>query len=438
MDFTEHFQLLKLGQGDNLSANGYQFTGSDRERIDDILFLATSGHHHDGTVIGGATAPTVNPNPTESATDGALPAGETLYYETTVVHNGIESQPSPVGSVTISDALGTPTVPTAARLVSGGILEPGTYWYAVTAYRTSSTLETLPSPSAIANLPSSAGNNQVVRLTLPDLPSTADGLNLYRRIPGSTSYNFLVSIPAPSPGDTYDDTGSVVADCERLLPFSDTSGASHSVQVTRPDTWVGGDTWRVYRTFVSSDWTNTLLVTGLTATTYTDLGATPSIGAPPDADVTIVNPDPVNLDTETQGFLPASKLDVHAHLLTFFEAGAATLGQLGNEWMSMFNTCMIDSSILYLGAGATPAVTDLIVTLQTWNGSSWDDVTSWSIAATSTTPTLTPALAITVDQLDRYRMNVTQIGGGANTDVDVTVALKVLAPERALTTVLFP
>lgn len=307
---TPHYGFRRLTQGDSLSMNGYQFTDSDRLLLDKLLNLALEEHKHTGSSIG-SDAPTDGLDLNYEDSGGFMPPSvEVKYVYTLVDDNGLESPPSPEVSFTTPAAMTPPDAPSTS-VEDGGLLQTGVWLYVLTAWRGPNTNETLAQNYASANVPS-PGNGKVT-LELPELPSTAEGFNVYRRSPNSGRYLFLKSInmDVATPPTVFVDDGTLAEDCVRGLPTVGSFSSVGKMTVTLPGATPNipvGWKWRLYRTYTSS-WGRSFVAEGTSVdVSIVDLGGTADWGSPPSGTV-ITFPSKINLENaeEVQGRLPMGR-----------------------------------------------------------------------------------------------------------------------------------
>lgn len=297
---TQHYNLTKLDPTESIHSGRGRFASDDRDTIDQALYNAVQ-HKHVGST--GSNAPATPLTLSLSTTGGTIPAATTVRYKYTFTDplTG-ETQASPETVVTTPDPLIAPSAPTASLQSIGGTLEPGQYFYVLTAYQGASTVETKAlNPLAIL-VPAGTSTNEVT-LNLPTLPAGATGFNVYRRAPNEARYSFLAS----TADATYVDGG--VVSTSRSIPTHNTTSATNSITVTVGESPASGQTWTLYRSY-SADFTSSRLV-GLTSvdTTYTDIGANTQSASPPSASIT--NPSKIQLTggAEVQGVLPKTMME---------------------------------------------------------------------------------------------------------------------------------
>jgi hypothetical protein len=293
--------LIHLYLGEALRTDDCAFTDRNISTIAAHLRRIAT-HRHDEEVIAGDEAPDAPGLGVSASVDGAFVDNSTIHYRVAKVVDGFESPASTAVSVTTPETLPVPATPTAAvSATSGGSLAAGVYQYAIAAYRDHTTLESAPSASASVNLGVPNGNDQIVTITLPGLVGGVTGYNIYRRSPGSTTFNFLASQPSATP---YVDDGSVTASAERLIPFEDHS-AYNAIEVTL-DALDPGEKWRLYRTSLEEEWGASFLVeleSGFTSP-YVDTGGATGDGSPTTAVISFTNPGKILLESEVTGVLP--------------------------------------------------------------------------------------------------------------------------------------
>lgn len=305
VEHTDHYGFVILSDGD-LSPEGYAFVGRDRVNMDRLIYLGAEGHRHTGEPSA-VNAPTLSPDLTLDVTVGSLPPSTRVYYRHTYVDDdGIETSPSDVVWIDTPAAIAEPGAGTLEFADTGGTLPPGTFMYEFTAYKDFATLETTPGAGASITIPyNGATQTNVITLTLPAVPSGADGLNVYRKDPNGIGYRFLTSIAAGP--TTFDDDGSIAKDPDRPPPTANTTQSTNSVLVELAEALPATYSWRLYRTFDQDDWGVSFLaqITGPTED-YTDDGAGTSVGEPPTSGSAPGSPDKIILTDglEVQGILP--------------------------------------------------------------------------------------------------------------------------------------
>lgn len=441
--YTDRWRLSILGPGDSLSAEGYKAVDADRRLLDRLLAYATEGHHHSG-LTGQDRTPVAGPTLALQISGGGMPSGIRYFYAFTVVDDtGNESAASPSIPVNTPGAIGIPTAPALAYLTGAGSLQPGTYSYVVSAYKTINGLETKAVNSAAITIPGTSPANSV-QLTLPPLPLGATGLNIYRKTPSGMHYLYIDSVLAPANGDTWTDDGTIAGDCDRSLPATNRTSNTNSVIVTfpgatpdLPDGW----SWRIYRTQNPSNWTRSYLTeivpigaTPYTPLEYTDLGGATRVGGPPSAAQLINEPAKIVLTdaTEVTGTLPPGRLTV-PHVVTFTEPGPVTPGEGSFVWVCPFDQADLVHARAYLGPTSTPAVTAVIVdvnasrpsqSMAAWtsvfdNGPNRPSIPVGESAGEPSVPSIRH-----LEAGDALTIAVDQSGGGATpTDENLTVSV---------------
>ncbi len=279
--FTSHFGFQKLNQGDVASTNSWKFSDADRDLLDRLLW-GMFGRTYT------SLDPSVAPDLTLTTSGGSIPAGATVLYEYTLVNSiGLETAPSPIGSVSTAAAISAPGPPSISYAATGGSLLPGEYFYALSSYKDVSTSETKVFDSAHVTVQAGTTTNSI-SMTMPTLPSGATGFNIYRRKPGAPQFVFLASTTASS----YTDDGSVPEDPNRITPASNTTAAANQVTIALPGalTLDPGMTWKIYRTYISGAWSNSLVHhvveettegSGVIRRNWVDVGAPTEIAEPP-------------------------------------------------------------------------------------------------------------------------------------------------------------
>jgi hypothetical protein len=449
-DYTSHFQLQKLYQGDSFSTNGQQYTSIDRDTIDRLLYLGAEGHHHDGA---GATSedPTAPPDLALDQTAGYLPAGNRISYVYTFVDpSGAETAPSPITYLDLPAQASTPVGPVGAADITAGSLQPGGYFYELSIYTGTTTNETPASPPVYVTL-SVTGQ---IDLTLPLLSSGGDGFNVYRLAPAEGSYTYLASIDmtgASPPSDWLDD-GTYTNDPNRLAPTANTTQAQNNITVTVPGAPLAGWTWNLYRTVVDGVWTNSLLAqistlddSGNLILVYQDLGLATGVGAPPAASTTVGSPTKVLLTAgaEVEGILPATMVEGGSTLsggtptaITFVFTGSIAASTGIACWVCPFTLANINTVICSLGRGSMPAVQAVVVDVLKGTGAT----PTYSSIYSGATPNPHPIVSVgqqvgasappNITNLalgDTLSVDILHAGGGTiPTDHDLTVTIEIL------------
>lgn len=451
---TDHYGLITLEGGESLSTNGYQFTNADRQRIDQLLWLGAEGHHHTGAV-GSIQEPASGPTLTLQTTGGSIPAGTRVYYRISYVDsNGLESVSSAESFIDTPDPIDSPGAPSLAYSTTGGVLAPGVYYYALTAYVDASIAETMVGPTTYIQVPITTHTN-LVTLTLPSLPAGATGFNVYRRAPGQTKYFYLASVDmtVATPPLTYVDSGSVEEDCDRSLPTKNSTNSSNSVIVTHSGATPAvpvGYTWKVYRTYVNTNWQNSLLAwvveyvsesSTIITPTYTDVGASTTTGSPLDISQVTDSPSRVLLTNgaEVQGALPGAMVGGFLFEKSFFFPGLVQAIPGESTWAVPFEEVEIVGVICSLGRGSTPVGQAVIADVVVSSGVtpvSWTSV----FALTADRPTVPVGQTVGAYALatagtttrrlvrgDTLSADVAQAGGGATPgDEDLNISVFML------------
>ena len=445
---TDHYGLITLTGGESFSADGYKFTDADRDLIDNLLYLGAEGHRHTGAA-GSITEPTLPPTLSLSTTGGTIPSGTRVFYKYSYVNaRGEESKASPEAFVDTPAAVQEPGPPTLTTASTGGVLQGGNYYYVLSAYVGSSIAETRAVSSAYITIPITTQTNKNT-LTFPSTPAGATGFNIYRRKPGQTKYFWLTSVNmnVATPPTTYVDTGAVLEDCDRTLPVRNTTNSTNSVTISQPGATPAvpvGYSWRVYRTYVSGNYVNSLLAwvveyisessTVVTPTTL-DVGASTSSGTPATVSTLVGNPSKVLLTDleEVQGTLPPSA-SVFTFPVTFHFGGPLAVTQGSLTWRCPFPNAEIAWCEAYLGRGFSPVAQAVIVDVNkaaAATNPSYSTIYSTqanrpSVAVGAQVGTKTTPNTTTLARGDLLTVDVDQIGGGAtpgDRDLSVTVYL---------------
>ena len=435
---TSHYGLKKLTANDTFSSDGYKFTDADRDQMDALLYLGAEGHHHTGASTG--TGPTLAPSLTLSSTGGTLAAGVTYYYVYTYVNEyGQESTASPVASQATPALVDYPDAAILSTTTTGGSLVPGPYYYVLSAYQTSNTVETRALNPSFITVPVGTSTNKIT-LTLPDLPSGATGFNVYRKKPGGLGFFYVTSIDmnVATPPTRFDDTG-LSDDCNRTLPNVNSTNSTSKIEVCLPGatpTVPAGYTWKIYRTTASGQYTNSLLVWVSTETIpgtvdacYEDTGTVVGTGTPPVYDQFTTSPSKVLLTdaAEVQGTLPMGLVSGYPFIVEFHFAGVLSTGSKPYIWICEFPNFYVVNVRLTLMTAPTSTYTMVDVN----KGPSSATPTFTTIFTTQANrPTLPSGqkrgvVAVpdvrTFVQGDAMTFDIDQAGGGSPADLKVLV-----------------
>lgn len=371
MTYTQKYGLKKLNVGETISDDSYKFSDADRDTTDLLLYLGAEGHHHSGGV-GGDTTPTQALTLAVVTTSGTLPAGRRVFYKYTLVDpTGGESAGSPEAFTDTPSQVGPPGKPTLSSATTGGTLLPGNYYYVLSAY-TGTVGSNFESQALNPEYILVGGNSDTntITVTLPTLPSGAGGFNVYRQAPNGPGYFYVTSVDMTggSPPTTVVDTG-IAPNCDRTRPLTNTTRQSNSIILTLPTALPSGWQWRVYRSFVVNDYSNSLLTTSATSP-ITDTGAATGFGQPPVQGVSIGSPAKILLtnNAEVQGKLPMSAISAFPYILNFTMLGEVFVMQGSSVWICEFPKATIMGVRAALGRGTTPASTNLRVDVNVGSG----------------------------------------------------------------------
>lgn len=409
-----------------------KFASADRYQMDAMLWAAAT-HRHDGATIAAATAPSdALVSLAEVFAGGYLPSEADIHYRWSVVSAaGIESPASPPVTITTGGKIATPAAPPSVAVnYTGGSCYPGPWMYRVTAWRGTFNADTIGSPAVVANLFLANGEEQTIILELPELPDLADGFNIYRQVPGSTNMQYLTSIldgawDLISGTPVFIDTGGPSELPERSLSSVDGSGLPSRVDLSVASVPTG-EKIRLYRSYVAGKWANTFigeLEPGVLS--HPDLGGGSDPGTPLETSSSYSNPGQVDLGTETDGILAYGRIQAAPAAIGFSAPGATALGVAGGEQALPYLNARVVSVTAALAAGAVPDVDDLVFDVEVLDG-------TWQVLVPDVTiPVGNDIVHVDIDEADvvelargaRLRCNVTQIGGGGNTDTDLRVDL---------------
>lgn len=446
-DYTFNYELYMLGSGDSASDDDYKFGTTDRLLIDALLKQGAETHRHTGA--SGSTEDLDAPTLTLETEDGSIRAERDVFYRVTLVNSdGLEQGISPVGYVSTPTRVSDPPAPTLESASSGGTLSAGNYFYALSAYTTLNTFESTATNSAYINLAS--GTSNVITLSLPSLPTGAEGFNVYRRAPGQTQYYYLTSIDmsVATPPTEYDDDGSVAIDSTRTKPFTNNTYSTNKITVTYPGATPSvpdGYTWRIYRSYSNTDWSRSLLadvtdtVSGDVVTEYEDTGEATTEGAPPQSILAVDQPSQVDLEdgNEVQNRLPMGNVTAFPFQITFAHSG--TLSAITGEfvWVCEYPAAKIISCRAALGVDSTPASQDVIIDVNRYDSQAATPTLSTIYATQANRPKVEVGEQIgeatvpdfqALVQGDYLTIDIDQDGGGATpTDENLTFTITGLA-----------
>jgi hypothetical protein len=378
MGTTPRYHLTTMGPGDTFSADSYKYTDGDRRLLELLGYLGAEGHHHTGAagVVNSPVAPAVSLD----ATEGTLPGGTRIYYKVTLVDpDGLESDGSVESYIDTPAALAPPAAPSLLVLPTGGTLQPGTRYYALSAYFPLSTQETTaPSPTPVTI---SSGSTNSVKVTRPTLPVGATGWNVYRRNPGEVDYFYVTSLLAAA--TEWIDDGSVASACDRRRPQTNQTNATNSVLVSlggaTPGLPAAGWTWKIYRTLTNASYVNSYLhhvveeteeASGITAISHIDTGGAAMAGQPPAAAPVIGSPTKVLLTggAEVQGVLPYANVAGVPVVVTFQFSGPVVAQDGTGVWTCEFPVFTILGVRATLGRNSVPAAQAVIADVKKWTG----------------------------------------------------------------------
>lgn len=448
---TPNFRFLVLEEGDDPYSKDRQFFVADRDKLDQLL-QRLSRHRHTGASDWPETpeAPSLT-LVTDPSAGGRIPAGVRLWYAVSLVNmeTGEESPVSDAVYIDTPEPVEPPDQPSLAWGSSGGTLQPGIYYYVISAWTGSSAYETQASPPAGIAIPTGEVTNRV-QIELPSPPVGADGFNIYRRKPGGQHYNYIasVSLDVPSPPSHFVDTG-LEEDCDRVAPRVNQTHTTNAVVVTYANEEVPWDhTWKIYRTVDDTSWASSLLTHVVEHTedeswiinpTFTDIGAATSTGSPVDTTVTFTEPDPIDLtdSLEVSGYLPMANVAGFPLSARWEFAGPVTPTVGTRQWVAPTD-CRVVTVDLSLAPGSVPASTPVLVDVvahRQWSGgSSVDEVVAQVEIPVGETVALSPEYLwdwIELQPGDSLTVDIVQSGGGATpTDYDLTVNVSLIAYGR--------
>lgn len=454
---TSHYGLTRLEGGESFSTDGYKYTNADRDTIDRLLYVMGESHHHLGSSVT-LTEPTIAPVLARSS-GGSIPAGTRVYYKYSYLSvRGEETKASPESFIDMPAAILEPGAPTLTQATTGGTLTPGDYYYVLSAYVGSSIFETRAINPIYITVPLGTITNKIT-LTYPSPPAGMSGWNIYRRAPGEMKYFYLTSV-ASGP-TTLVDTGSIAADCDRTIASLNTTNNNNKVTITLPGatpTVPVGYTWRIYRTFILSNYDNSTLKTVVeyTAETtprvvayYVDIGISTTSGKPLAVTVSTANPAKILLDsaTEVQGRLAPANIAGYPYMVQFSYSGTVATGTGTFVWYCEFDHAVIQGCRAVLGVGKSPASTSVIVDVNVGRSLAATPTALSTIYTTqSNRPTITVGnqfSTLTVPNRrtlllgDMLSVDIDQAGGGATpTDANMLVTVYLWVVSDKVTSVI--
>jgi hypothetical protein len=386
---TTHWGLQKLRAGDPLSTNDYAFTERNMDRLDTLLHRAIEHDHTGNTTT--VSDPTDPLDATLESTGGNIPGGRQVRYKFTWVDEyGAESSASPEVVVSTPSPISSPGQPTPTVSSSGGTLLPGNYFYALSAYKDANTNETPVGSRGYVTI-LSGSTNEIV-LTLPTLPSGADGFNVYRRAPGETAFSYLASVDmtVATPPTSYTDDGSTSPNCNRLPVNTNLTNSTNAITLEIPGATPvipEGYTWKIYRTYEAGNYATSLLAwvveetsegSGIITTEYVDVGIDTAGGTPPTTSELVDGPEKISLTDleEVQGTLPPY-YNVIPHVVTFAQSGVLEDGEGSFLWVCEFDEAEVQYVRCALGRNSV-ASSDVIVDVNRYESQAatpgWDTI----------------------------------------------------------------
>lgn len=446
MTTTPNFGLKVVRPGEDPLGDGMKFFSADRYTLDQLLFLALSGHHHDG-VTGINEPPADPPDLTLETTGGHIGAGVRVWYTHTLVNQatGMESGPAPAAFIDTPEPVSAPNAPTLVYGSGSGALIPGQYWYVLSAYTDVTTNESEATMSMSLVIPGPTSTNRMI-LTLPDLPAGATGFNVYRRRPGGRDFLYLdsVDMDVATPPDEYVDDGSVTEDCDRIAPTRNTTNSTNSVLV---EVFAGvvpvGFYWRLYRTVNENDWSASLIAdvvaetsegSGIITPELLDDGLATSGFEPPAGSYDYSSPSKINLTdgSEVDGVIPPSMVS-YPFVVTFAFPGELVVTEGATVWRNPFPFAEIISVSASLGRDRAPAADDVIVDVNRFGPADGFPAYTTIFTNPGDRPIVpvgtqfgvatSPDINLLVRD-DVLTVDVIQVGGGTTpTDEDLTVTI---------------
>jgi len=444
---TLNYGLTKLAPGDSLSANGYAFVDSDRDRIDGLLALGRE-HEHTGSAVSIAD-PTLAPTLVLDTASGALTAGQTWRYRYSYVDQfGSETTASPEATLATAAPVVSPGGVSLSSVTTGGSLAGGLYNYALTAYVDTSSRETRRGTVTAISMAFATITN-IITLALPSLPSGATGFNVYRRAPGEANYNFLASVDmsVATPPTEYIDNGTINPNCDRHPPISNSTNSQNNITVTLPGATPvvpAGATWRIYRSKTAGVWEATDLVSvtetvsdldPTVVTSYIDVGTPTGFKTAPEVSQIVGQPDKITLTNaaNVDGYLPPGLLTI-PYTITWQQKGTVIIDQALDMWRCPFDNAEIQEIAITLGDPSYAAASQYIITDVNYYSTNqatpgWTTVFTTQanrpeIPITEWFGLVTTPDVIALTKGDLLNWDIDQDGGGATpTDFDLTITI---------------
>lgn len=441
MGFTPRYHLTTMGPGESFSADGYKYTDADRRLLELLGYLGAEGHHHTGAP--GDSSTPVSPILALDTLPGTLPGGTRYYYKVTLVDpNGLESAPSAEVYIDTPAVLAPPAAPSLLVESTGGTLQPGIRYYALSAYFPVQSLETTAPNVAPVQIFSGVTNR--VKVTRPTLPVGATGWNVYRREPGEVDYFYVTTLLAGT--SIWYDEGSSASACDRRRPQENLTNSSNAIRVclggATPVLPAPGWTWRIYRTLTNASWVNSFLHhvveddpegSGVIAACFTDSGMGTMAAQPPAQAPVIGSPSKILLTggAEVEGCLPYQSIAGFPFVVSFQFSGAVTAQEGTGVWICEFPTFTILGVRSSLGRNSVPAVQNVVADIKKWSGDMATPDWTSIFGSTGARPQVAVGAMIGTRKVpqspdlvlgDAIVADVLQAGGGATpTDTDLLV-----------------
>lgn len=431
MASTPRFGLSRIQAGDSFGADGFKFSDADRLTIENLIYSALQ-HHHTGAVTEVPATDTA-PDVDLDSTFGAVPGNHRVFYKMTWVDvSGNETVATPEAYVDTPSTIAVPGTPVLAVNSTGGTLTPGNYYYVLSAYKTANSAETQAQSPAFITVPIGTSTNRLT-VGFPTLPTGADGFNVYRRGPGEVQYSFLASVAVSGGSPTsYTDTGSVTPNAARSVPSGNTTNSTNNITVTVPATTVDnvsypagtvpvGYTWKLYRSYVSGEYTNTLLHhvveetspgSGVVLGYYVDTGGGTQQGTPPTTTQFVDSPPQVDLVDHVTNTLPLGRA-AYPFTITFDVTGTVGTGTGTIRWVNEYQNMSIVGCRAAVGRGFAPSGSDVIVDVLKGTGTNPSPTTIY------TTTGNRPTVVVGDEVGERTVPDITILGPGDSLTVDV-------------------
>ena len=425
---TDRFGFVTFdNDADNLGFHDYQAFVADRISMDRLLRIACEAHTHTGIRL--SEIPPPPPELSVSTSGGGLPPNQPVHYKVSVVDQYGQERLASAPAVTFTPTqVSTPAAPTLVA-GGGGTLPPGDYQYALSAHANAVDNETGMSNITTGSL---VAPNNAWTIRPPSLPSGATGWNLYRKAPTEIGFRRLYSEMRWQGGDLGDDGGDQRS--FQRAPDENTTYTTSSITVKLSTPLGALQTAKIYRTFDSSNWEQSLVAWTPTLP-YIDQGFPTTAGYPPDVSAGVGGAPKIRLGVDTTGSLPAG-LATSAYTAMFNIPGQVQVGFWPWQWINEFDVFYLLRMRANLGRDSWPDAAPVKIALDVrrrWDRRYWQRFTQNDIPLileipqqangatlvfppdTQPEPRLYPG--------DGLRVAIVQAALGSGTDTDLSVSV---------------